>query len=236
MILKKIFQIKNSMQNRKFYKRIVIFGGLIDFKIRLKSYIKSGNEILIRKGDKLKPVKSIKGMTLVCKGRGNRVIIEEPFEFSDCFISLTGNNNFIEIKKSEHILFCFSAYADNDSKLTVGENFSCASMDISMKHSKEVRIGDDCMCSDNVLLLANDGHPLTDAQSGEILNYGGSIEIGNHVWLGRRSIVCKNSKIPDNSIVGVGAVVTKKFEEENIAVAGVPAKVVKQNINWKREF
>lgn len=149
---------------------------------------------------------------------------------------MTGNNNEIEIKRTEHILFNFSVYAESGTKMIIGENFSCASVDISLRNSKEVIIGDDCMCSDNVMLLGNDGHPILDSSTGEVLNNGGKIEIGNHVWLGRKSIICKNTKISDNSIVGVGSVVTKKFDETNIAVAGIPAKIVRKNIDWKREF
>lgn len=44
----------------------------------------------------------------------------------------------------------------------------------------------------------------------------------------------KNTKIPDNSIVGWGSIVTKVFNEPNIILAGIPAKIVKRGINWDR--
>lgn len=40
------------------------------------------------------------------------------------------------------------------------------------------------------------------------------------------------SVIPDNSVVGTNALVTKHFEEKNILIAGSPAKIVKKNIKW----
>jgi len=40
----------------------------------------------------------------------------------------------------------------------------------------------------------------------------------------------KNTKISDDSIVGWGSIVTKKFEDKNIIIAGTPAKIVKRNI------
>ena len=55
------------------------------------------------------------------------------------------------------------------------------------------------------------------------------------VWLGLRAIVSKGASIPDDSIVGAGAFVNKSFEEPGIVLAGSPAKVVRQNITWKRE-
>ncbi len=37
--------------------------------------------------------------------------------------------------------------------------------------------------------------------------------------------------IADNCIVGAGSLVTKKFEEPNVVIAGHPAKVIKTGIN-----
>lgn len=41
--------------------------------------------------------------------------------------------------------------------------------------------------------------------------------------------------IPDGCIVGMGAVVAKQFSTANSVIAGNPAKIVKENINWIRE-
>lgn len=38
-----------------------------------------------------------------------------------------------------------------------------------------------------------------------------------------------------NSIVGACSVITKQFEEENVILAGNPAKIVKQNVKWGRK-
>ena len=40
--------------------------------------------------------------------------------------------------------------------------------------------------------------------------------------------------IADNSIVGWGSIVTKEFNEPNVIIAGIPAKIVKRGINWDR--
>ena len=41
-------------------------------------------------------------------------------------------------------------------------------------------------------------------------------------------------EIADNSIVGWGSIVTKEFNEPNVIIAGIPAKIVKRGINWDR--
>lgn len=45
----------------------------------------------------------------------------------------------------------------------------------------------------------------------------------------------KGTEIPKNSIVGTGALVTKKFTNPNVLIVGSPAKVVKENVEWTNE-
>lgn len=54
------------------------------------------------------------------------------------------------------------------------------------------------------------------------------ITIGDNVWLGANVIILPGVKIGNGCIVGAGSVVTKTFEEENLIIAGNPAKIVKK--------
>ena len=45
-------------------------------------------------------------------------------------------------------------------------------------------------------------------------------------------MITKDVIIPNNCVVGMGAVVTRKNFLENSVIAGNPAKIVKTNINW----
>ena len=49
-----------------------------------------------------------------------------------------------------------------------------------------------------------------------------------------RSLILKGAKISDGSVVGAMSLVNKKFEEENIVLAGVPARKIRGNVSWKR--
>ncbi len=44
----------------------------------------------------------------------------------------------------------------------------------------------------------------------------------------------KKVRIADNSVVGSASVVTKKFDEENVVIAGNPAKICRRNIMWEK--
>lgn len=62
--------------------------------------------------------------------------------------------------------------------------------------------------------------------------FGGSegkpIKIGKGSWLGGHSCILAGVKVPKGSVVAAGAVVTKSVKGENVLIAGVPAKVVKE--------
>jgi len=54
------------------------------------------------------------------------------------------------------------------------------------------------------------------------------IVVGDYSYLGSEIRMTPGSEIPPKCIVGIGAVVTKKFEGEYRLIAGVPAKIAKE--------
>lgn len=62
-----------------------------------------------------------------------------------------------------------------------------------------------------------------------------SVNIGNHVWLCQNTSILKYVNIPSNTVVAYGSVVTKSLTDENVIIAGNPAKIVKKNVNWSRD-
>jgi hypothetical protein len=62
-----------------------------------------------------------------------------------------------------------------------------------------------------------------------------NICFGDNVWIGARVMILKGAVVPNGSVVGAMAMVNKKFDEEHVLIAGVPAKVVRTNIEWRRE-
>ena len=54
------------------------------------------------------------------------------------------------------------------------------------------------------------------------------IEIGELTYVGSEIRVAPGGVIPSRCIVGIGSVITGKLEGENMLIAGVPARAVKQ--------
>ena len=79
-----------------------------------------------------------------------------------------------------------------------------------------------------------DGHPIHNLNSGQPLIGEKPITIGNHVWIGSEATIMKGAKIPDDSVVGWGSLVTHDLTTyRNVVIAGRPAKVIKEEIRWE---
>jgi acetyltransferase-like isoleucine patch superfamily enzyme len=86
-------------------------------------------------------------------------------------------------------------------------------------------IGDGTEVGWDCTLLDNDFHSLGDQPS------GAAISIGKNVWIGMGVRLMKGVTIGDGSIIGAGSVVTKSIPERVFA-AGVPARVLVENVDW----
>lgn len=101
----------------------------------------------------------------------------------------------------------------------------------NLEENTSKTVGDDCLFSNNIQIHTTDYHSITNSYR-ERINRAEKIVIGNHVWVGMNVTILKGVSIADNSVVATGSIVTKKFEESIVILAGVPARIAKKEINW----
>ena len=122
-----------------------------------------------------------------------------------------------------------------NSKIIIGKNLSVGGLKIITYNSNVViTLGSDIMTAWGVYIYATDSHPIYDIETGKIVNKIKGINIGDNCWLGADCKILKNVTLKNNTIVGFGSVVTKSFDKENIAIGGNPARLLKENVSWKR--
>ena len=92
-----------------------------------------------------------------------------------------------------------------------------------------VEIGSDFTCGRDVVIRSYDGHKIIR----DGYQVSEPIKVGNHVWVGQGATILKGVTIGDGAIIASGAIVTKDVPAHSI-VAGVPAKVVNENVKWEK--
>lgn len=88
----------------------------------------------------------------------------------------------------------------------------------------KIIIGDHCLITHGCYILSHDGaaHVLNPNDDGR-----GIVEIGDHVFIGVNSVILRNVKIGDHSIIAAGAVVNIDIPE-GVVAAGNPIKIIKK--------
>jgi acetyltransferase-like isoleucine patch superfamily enzyme len=117
----------------------------------------------------------------------------------------------------------------------IGENAIChlksgyisANTNFIIVHG--IEIGEECAISWGCEFLDSDFHVM--AYEGRV-EKDPKIKIGNHVWIGSNTKILKGVELANNIIVASNSVVTKSFLEENILIAGNPAKIVRKGVIW----
>lgn len=188
-----------------------------------------------------------------CKGKNNKIKKENVF-MKKCKIKVVGNNNNIYIGKMSYLQNTTIVIYGNNNEIILGEKNYVSNGEffleddnnqlkigyrttfagnthLALTEGKKITIGENCLFSSNIVFRTGDSHSILNAE-GKRINYSKDISVENHVWITQNVTVLKGSKISANSVVATGSIVTKKFEDENVVLAGNPAKIVKENINW----
>lgn len=106
--------------------------------------------------------------------------------------------------------------------------YTTVSHDVQIVANQKVEIGSGCMFSWDVLIMDTNIHPIIAEPPIPIHS---PVIIDDDVWLGCRSTILKGVRIEQGAVVGAAAVVVKNIPAR-AAVAGNPAKVIKENVSW----
>ncbi len=113
-----------------------------------------------------------------------------------------------------------------NAKLNLGSGY--INRNVKIRCYPEISIGNDVAISENVTIWDSDAHQIMRKEK----QMTQPISIGNHVWIGTNATILKGVTIGDGAIIAAGSVVTKDIPAGCLA-AGVPAKVIKENMQWK---
>lgn len=151
-----------------------------------------------------KQVRASKQETRILLEQDSQLIVKGAFScFAGSFIRLTPNSK----------LILHGGFINENVQITVGDT---------------IEIGEGFTCGRDVVIRSYDGHTIKrkDYKISE------PIKIGKHVWIGQGATILKGVSIGDGAIIASGAIVVKDVPANSI-VAGIPAKVVSENVQWE---
>lgn len=121
------------------------------------------------------------------------------------------------------------------AEIVIGDNVGISGATIYAR--SRIEIGENTCIGGNAKIIDNDFHPIEAEARNRLLNdpNGGSsnlipakpIHIGKNCFIGCNSIILKGTFLGDGCVVGAGAVVAGKFED-NCVIAGNPTRMIKK--------
>lgn len=184
-------------------------------------------------------IKGVNKKTFICS-------IKNP-KFGVCRIGISGSETGLLIKKTSllyihnggkiyingPISISRGAYIEaNNGLIIFGQNLKMNTGCYVEAETSNIEIGDNCSFGWNCVIKNCDGHHII--YNGKKSSNNGDIHIGNHCWVCSEASILKNAYLPDGSVLAYKSILTKKITDKSGKLfAGIPAKVIKEDINWE---
>lgn len=195
----------------------------------MQSILQHGNEST-KKEIKMMGLRKIKYAITLCRGQAIRR------KADSCQGRLSLHGKMRVIKQNGEIHFGKYVQFYPNVKISVcgtekGKAVLSIFDNVAIGDRTEIHIGSHCEIGENTLIswdcciIDRDYHKLGTEES------VAPIKIGKNVWIGCRSLILKGVTIGDSAVVAAGSVVTKDVPARAM-VAGNPAKIIKENVEW----
>lgn len=181
----------------------------------------------------------------------NSIIVNEKANTASILLGIGGSHNFsyfrtkksyLKVSKCSRLVF--------DGTARIGQHFTINIKKGSIRFGngfssnngclffceEGIQFGENCMVGRDVEIRDSDGHTiieLGDKIKKEKENKK-PVKIGNHVWICSHVTILKGVNIGNDCVVAHSSVCTKTIIGDNKLIGGYPAKVIKENISWKK--
>lgn len=121
---------------------------------------------------------------------------------------------------------------DEKGVLEIGDGFHLSGRS-SIICNYRIIFGNNLLLSWDILIMDTDFHPIYDEEQ-RILNEPREVVIGNHVWIGCRSMILKGVVICDDVIIAAGSTVTRNIDKPHCIYShrGDNSRLIRGNISW----
>ena len=219
---------------RKRLRKIVYSNALL---YELAAFIRKIRENIFSKANYTIENKGFARIIRDIQGDGHSICIEEGCVLKNVKFHIRGHNNTIIFEKDCVVGNNCSFWMEgNNILITIGAGttFTHTVHFCAQESGVSIRVGKDCMFSNNIIVRTSDSHPIYSLEDGTRINPAKNVIIGDHVWIAPNTKIMKGAIIGSGAVIGSDTMVTKTIPENALAV-GHPAVVVKNGIKWTRE-
>lgn len=127
-------------------------------------------------------------------------------------------------------------YAVRGATLKIGTDVGCNGLvRLLMHEAGNLSIGNGCLLASEIDITISDMHSIIDLSTNQRINQAKDIIIEHRVWIGQRTMILKGANIGEGSIIGAQSTITGRIPAY-CAVAGNPARVIRENVTWNHEL
>ncbi|MEX0428135.1 hypothetical protein AB3X52_10940 [Nocardioides sp. DS6] len=192
-----------------------------------------GNALYLRDGFDL-PARLVELM-VTYPFRDALVVVGTDLEALTCLL-LGGDGATVYVGRDSHLsageIYCGGGSAVILTSGVVGTSRA----QVDARNGGSVVADHDQLWAAGVYIATDDMHRLEDAATGQRINpYGAHIRLRSHVWLGRDAVVTGHVEIGEGAVVGMRSLVRGQKVPPGTAVAGTPARIIREGVVWRGE-
>jgi len=164
-------------------------------------------------------------------GKNSHIRIKSKLKLSGNSMCLNGRSSIIRIDNGgklnitgeSSIFYGADIIVFKNAELKIGNSF--INSDCKIRCHKSITIGNGCAISHDLTVMDSDAHYLNGDK------HTNPVVIGNHVWIGSRVTILNGVTVGDGAVIAAGSVVTKNVPA-HASVAGVPARIINEKVEW----
>lgn len=81
--------------------------------------------------------------------------------------------------------------------------------------------------------MDTDWHSLL--KEGRVLNTDEEVSIEDGSWICSNVTVLKGAQVPEGTVIASGSTIAKSWDEQKCVVTGMPFKIIKEDVCWKKD-
>ncbi len=219
------------------------------FKQRRRMYKGKDNHVWLACGEQRRPCglwELPMDLEIAFRGNNNEIILHVPdlrhaSRYLKMFlhsgrIVFIGDGNRIEIGVSQHLIRDgLEIEMQEGGRLTIGDDCWLQENVCIFVHGwnqASITMGQEVLIGRNSIIRNHDKHTIVNLENRTATNPPESVVLGSHLWLTQHITILKGTHLADGCMVANLAVLSRRFDEENCLIAGIPAKVVKHQVAW----